>query len=156
VIYPATNPKLADAIMETVITTANAVGLRHYVIAGALLGWYRDNQYIPWDNDLDIGVYYEPGKYEDFLVRLITMGFLTDIGDEWEGKHLWRYGMLADMVFLEPTSGGAKFYEHPTTLYHAKYLYPVPSPTEDYLEWKYGPDWRVPKKKGEYEFQHGG
>jgi hypothetical protein len=150
-IFPADYPLWADAIMETVASTAEAVGLRYLVICGTLLGWYRDDRYIAWDNDLDVGVFYEPERYDDFLLRLMMLEFETDIGSPWEAKHLWKHGILVDVAFLENN----EFYQVPAILHHAGHAYNVPSPTELYLEWKYGPDWRTPKRQGEYEHQHG-
>lgn len=151
-IFPADHPLWADAIMETIARTAEAVGLRYFVTCGTLLGWYRDDRYIAWDNDLDVGVFYEPERYDDFLLRLSMVEFETDIGTDWEAKHLWKHGILVDVAFLESSSG---FYDVPTTIQHAGYAYNAPSPIGGYLEWKYGPDWRVPKHQGEYRHQHG-
>lgn len=154
-IFPAEHPLWADAIMETVANTCEGVGLQYYVMAGTLLGWYRDDKYIPWDNDLDIGIHYMPEKYDELLSRLMAVGFTTDIGSQWEGWHLWKHGMLIDIIPLEPTSEGARFYEQPTTLSHAGHKYYTPFPIDAYLKWKYGSDWRTPKQKGEYEHHSG-
>jgi hypothetical protein len=85
----------------------------------------------------------------------MLLGFETDIGTKWEAKHLWKHGMLLDITFLDYDSPGGRFYRTPTVLWHSGYAYQIPNPTDDYLEWKYGPDWRTPKHQGEYKHQHG-
>jgi hypothetical protein len=153
-IFPATNPALADAIMETIAKTAEAAGLRYYVICGTLLGWWRDNGYIPWDNDLDVGIFFEPDKYDDFMDRMLRLGFTTDIGSPWEAKHFWKYDMLTDVMFLHPAPESAEFYDHPGHFKRGEYSYIVPSPVPEYLLWKYGPTWHTPLRDGEYPKKH--
>ncbi len=53
-------------ILRSFIHACDALGLRYYVIGGTLLGAVRHQGFIPWDDDIDVGM---PRKDYDIFAR---------------------------------------------------------------------------------------
>jgi hypothetical protein len=47
---------IAEQVLFALCTTLTSCDIKHHIDAGTLLGIYRDNALIPWDDDLDIAV----------------------------------------------------------------------------------------------------
>jgi len=149
-IFPAQMPDLANAILETAAQICLGGDIPYFVMGGTLLGLYRGGTYISTDPDLDIAVAYSEDNYRAFVDGLLVVGFTPDIGNQWEGRHFWKYDILLDVVWVAQKG----YYASHDILHYNDYDYHTPYPIEDYLEWKYGPTWRTPLKVGEYVQQH--
>jgi hypothetical protein len=133
--------------------------VKFFLFQGTCLGAYRDKDFIEYDGDVDLGVFGEEHKdiieklmdKEGFMISLaaprgitarrnviFNIMFFTKEEDEFVSyavneclTPMWcfpeRFGNLKEIEFK-----GEKFL--------------VPSPTEEYLEWTYGSDWRTPIK----------
>lgn len=57
----AANVKLMNitltTLLERVVRILNILDIRYTISAGTLLGWQRNQQFIPWDDDIDIRVH---------------------------------------------------------------------------------------------------
>jgi tetratricopeptide (TPR) repeat protein len=128
-----------------------------FLMAGTVLGYVRDGALLPGDKDVDIGIFekdYDRSRIENILkasgnfqikrvdnnadrIRAVHQnGVWLDVFPYFkEGKRTWHAGTVArwwhehfDLTDFEVD--GVEF--------------KIPANTEDYLEWNYGPDWRIP------------
>jgi hypothetical protein len=142
---PADYPELADYLLQAFVQVCQEHGLSHFITAGTCLGFCREGTYIPDDNDIDVAVAYTPEAYNGFPLFMHQRGIITDTHGAFENRHYWKDDMLLDITWVNPTG----FYAS------CDYIkgYPVPSPVEEYLAWKYGDAWRTPMRTG-YPSQH--
>lgn len=128
-----------------------------FLMAGTVLGYVRDGALLPGDKDVDIGVFdhdYDRAKIEDVLrnsgnfqilrvddhadrIRAVHRnGVWVDVFPYFkEGKRTWHAGTVARW-WHEPFE--LKEFDVDGTPFM------IPADTDAYLEWNYGPDWRVP------------
>lgn len=52
-------------MLKTVLAICREAGIRHYAMGGTLLGAVRHQGFIPWDDDIDVGI--PRRQYEEFL-----------------------------------------------------------------------------------------
>ena len=158
---------IADA--ERLLAEAKAVfdkhGITFFLRQGTCLGAVREGALIPWDDDLDLGsIIGLHGFTEDLIepavadlraggafVKLEPEGLYTSV-------KIFKYRIRIDWQCYRVVKGTIAHYPgvpFPVTLFEEltpvdfvgdQYL--VPSPPDDYLTVKYGPDWRTPKQLG--------
>lgn len=60
---------IIDNLME-ITNLLDSLNIKWFLFGGGLLGIYRDNKLIPWDNDLDIAVLAEElEKHFDYIIE---------------------------------------------------------------------------------------
>jgi phosphorylcholine metabolism protein LicD len=137
--------------------------VNHWLYEGALLGIYRDGDFIPWDWDVDFLVFSEEviSKVDEIHNKLVKAGYKVNtkkdkkrikIGTFKNGERLSinSYYLNKELMLrvrvpyrfpcsmFSTTTGSIKF---------KGVSYRCPNPIEDYLEMAYG-DWRTPIKSG--------
>jgi hypothetical protein len=144
-------------------------GIVHWLDYGTLLGAVRDGKFIPWDEDVDFGVFEaDVPRILELVPEIEAAGHAVDVSDptvvriqysEVNRQHVdlfrWheRDGTLwtdFDSDFDWPglhdrTSFSRRYVERlePLELYGRPY--PAPSPAHDFLvDHRYGPDYMVP------------
>lgn len=126
-----------------------------FLSCGALLGAYRDGDFIPWDWDIDIELKKEQASpvIKTLVRRLNERGFKARasrfrviakkygtmyILRLWGRKGKWRRLGKARKV-------PAKYFESLGQIELRGNMYPCPADIEGFLEFRYG-DWRTPVK----------
>jgi len=143
---PADHPELADFMLSALGHVCEEYGMPYFISGGTCLGLYRNGTYIPDDCDLDAAIVHTQTRWNELPLLLYSWGLITDSHGEFENHHYWKDDMLLDITWVKPTG----FYAAREFIHG----YPVPSPVEEYLAWKYGDTWETPLKEGQYALQH--
>jgi hypothetical protein len=128
-------------------------GVTFWLRDGTALGAVRDGAIIPTDDDIDLGVWVsDTERIDRALADLARRGFVLYL------RTRWVIALIRDWETVELIVSGVhaeddaynRFLEHAffRQLGSVQFLgrsFNVPSPTERYLEFSYGADWRVPK-----------
>jgi len=138
-VTPFGEPELADEILETFDEICEDLEITYFLSAGTCLGFHRDHEYIPRDNDIDVRVVCSDAKFEDLIEALKEEEFVPSVFLEYSKMHFRKYDILLDVKRADET-------ELETIDYRGK-TYNVPYPVEKYLRSIYGKDWRKPRWK---------
>jgi len=162
---PPINVATAEHLLLEVKKIMDQLEVPFFLRQGTCLGAIRDNALITWDDDMDIGSiygfdgvtekkietvasvfrengYYAKIEHSDQSISVTMMKSSTRI--DWN-----CYKIINDMIIHYP---GVRI---PASLFDplkeidfigAKFF--VPNPPEEYLRFKYGPEWVTPKKVG--------
>lgn len=158
----------ATKVLKEVKQILDGFGVTFWLRQGACLGAIRDNGFIPWDDDIDLGsVIGLQGLTEKSLNQIIVAfrnnGFLAGI---WHTDYyLWIpliklsirtdwicFKIIDDCIFQYPgLPTPINLFTHLKEITFIGEKFYVPNPPEEYLRRKYGEDWIIPKQKGDYE-----
>ena len=149
---PFDNKANADQILEDWDNICHDLAIKHFLIYGTCLGFYRDGGYIPLDSDIDVRVMCDKKQWKELIKKLAEVGIIQN--DNPAGYAFYRDDILLCIERSEEV--GTMIHDNgdewPTLpLYHnldeVTYkgrVYRTPSPVEEYSEGRYGPDWRTP------------
>jgi phosphorylcholine metabolism protein LicD len=148
-----------------------------------MLGFYRENNFIEWDDDADIGLdmryrkniypvieeakalgfFVPPEALKDTIVLPTLCPYYDTVfikgGEKIEG---WWYDRkvndTAYYIYDQFRCGNvlkhdAKYYDEIQTMKFRGEDFPVPNHVENWLEMMYGVDWRIPNPKKKYNSQ---
>jgi hypothetical protein len=143
-------------------------GVSFFLRQGTCLGAIRDNDLLPWDDDVDIGSIIgfhglteksldsiiDAFRDHGFLARIDRMGVSPYIPlVKYSTRIDWQCYKVADNCIIQ-----YPFLKSPLSLFtelkeitFLEETFLVPNPPEEYLRLKYGEDWKTPKKPGEFE-----
>lgn len=153
---------IASENLKVIAEIMNGSGLKWGPIFGTLLGMVRDNDFIDWDEDIDLYVMEE--DRDDFLSLLFKF---RDAG--FEAVRDYRSGVLSimkngeyiDFYFLKNVGDNIrcavgedyffdKFFNDTICREFKGVKLHIPKDYEEYLEFCYG-DWRTPVQSVNYE-----
>jgi hypothetical protein len=147
--------------------------LNYRLAEGTILGIYRDGRLIPHDNDIDVDILVSEKLDERKLHNLfVSNGFRLGRKVEYHRKiqQLAYYNVetydIFDMIFwfqeadrvvnysernFERTQD-KKYFQSSSDVRFQGRSYPAPALLEEWLEMRYGKDWRIPKTyKGDWK-----
>jgi hypothetical protein len=162
---PPMNIANAGRLLDEAKQIFDSHGIVFFLRQGTCLGAVRDQALIPWDDDLDLGsIIGLHGFSEDDIapavkafraagcyVEVIPDGLYTSV-------KIMKYRIRIDWQCYRVVKGTIAHYPgvpFPVSLFTELAevhfnggAYAVPSPPEQYLIFKYGPDWVTPKQAG--------
>ena len=164
---PAVDVATAEALLIEAKQIMDQLGVAFFLRQGTCLGAIRDGAIIPWDDDVDLGsLFGTHGVTEEMIQTVVSAfeerGFFTKIDrdDQQTTVAMMKSSTRIDWACYRVIDDSIVHYPGlriPARLFvqlkeidfiGAKFL--VPNPPQEYLHFKYGPDWATPKKA---EFQ---
>ncbi len=143
------------------------MGMSFFLTHGTLLGAYRDNEFIKYDDDVDLDIFEEIllKQYDELCENLIKAGFIVRGRNikykkkQGEKLNIYRHREKITIagIYLDPTYEGNKYRltnvfqflrkfheENPDKIMFKKELFNTPGPIEDFLLYRYGKKWNIP------------
>ncbi len=159
------DPDIATERLKDVKRILDECGIVFFLGSGTCLGAIRENRFIPWDDEMDaasiIGL---NGLTEDMIEPVLKVfednGYYTHFrpSARFVSTSVVKDGIRADWTCHRIV--GDSLYQYPgvrtplrlfTDLKEIEFIgekFLVPNPPEEYLQAKYGPEWRTPKGPG--------
>ena len=159
---------IAETLLKEAKQILDQLGLVFFLRHGTCLGAVRDQAFIPWDDDIDIGSVIglhglTEALVEEAAVEFRKHGYAAGIIDS--ELHLsvdlkksgvqmdWTcYRIIDDSIYQWPVVKiPAGLHENLKEIDFLGTTFMVPNPPEEYFRLKYGPDWMTPKETGDFE-----
>ena len=159
------DPAAASDYLRDVKRILDKHGAVFFLASGTCLGAIRENRFIPWDDEMDVGsVIGLHGLTEETIERVIATftenGYYTHIDRSFSKVGIsavkssirldWScFHIINDHIFQYPgIKTPIKLFTQLKEINFIDEKLLVPNPPEDYLRIKYGPDWKIPKAAG--------
>jgi hypothetical protein len=145
------NTKVLASLLVDIHSVLAAHDVMFWLRDGTSLGIYRDGGFIPWDDDVDLGMWADDlPKAEAALADLAQRGFmvyrresnLLCLLKDWETVEIVISGVERsnEYVAVQET-----FFRNLEKVRFLDRDFNIPGPIERYLEFCYGSDWGTPK-----------
>ena len=156
--YPHYDFEIRADIMTKVKDVVENEGIQLFLANGALLGAVRENDFIPWDDDVDMDVLVEElePKFKIIKDKLINLGYIVRGIKRYPEMKINIYhggekvGVLAlylkeQIRYRGPYKWPKILYEQAEEIVFKGMTFKTPKIYE-YLIHQYGPDWQTPLK----------
>ncbi|MBC8280442.1 MAG: LicD family protein [Chloroflexi bacterium] len=157
------DPELAKPMLAEAKEILDSLGVPFFLRQGTCLGAVRDQAFIPWDDDIDLGsVIGLNGLTEDMLDPVFDAfrdrGYFVNVdgNDRWIAAGMMKSSTRVDLTFFHIIDNHifhfpfiwipARLFANLKEIEFMGGKYPVPNPPEEYLQTKYGPNWITPKQ----------
>jgi hypothetical protein len=157
------NPELAKPMLKEAKEILDPLGILFWLRQGTCLGAVRDQAFIPWDDDIDLGsVIGLNGLTEDMITPVFDAfrerGYYVNVesNDRWIAAGMMKSTTRIDLTFFRIIDDSifhfpfiwipAKLFANLKEIEFMDGKYLVPNPPEEYLTAKYGPNWITPKE----------
>ena len=155
----------AAKLLHEVKEIFDELGVVFFLRQGTCLGAYRDHALIEWDDDLDLGSIIDMHGFtlddiDPAVEALRAGGCYVEVEHDglYSSVRIMKYRIKIDWQCYRVVEGtiahypGVPFPIHLFTDFAEVEFnggsYRIPNPPEEYLEYKYGPDWVTPKQVG--------
>jgi hypothetical protein len=142
----------------------DAAGVGWFLTSGVLLGHIRDGAWIPWDRDVDLGIWPEDVDKVRAAFSAAGWTFRRDRDSQMWPVHgntkidLHTHYRDGDTVYklhgkqenIRMDYPAVLFDDMPETVYYLRRTR-MPSPPENYLAHMYGDDWLTPKRDWQWD-----
>jgi|TARA_B110000263_G_scaffold75090_1_gene65559 hypothetical protein len=162
---PPMNIKDAESLLGEVKEVFDEHKVTFFLRQGTCLGAVRDNAFIVWDDDIDVGSIIGMHGFTEELIEpcvadLRERGCYVEVNHEglYTSVKIMKYKIRIDWQCYKVVKGTIshypgvpfpiKLFTNLTAIDFLGKSYNVPSPPGDYLTYKYGPDWITPKRVG--------
>lgn len=89
-------------ILKDVITVCDSLGIEYFVVGGTLLGAVRHNGFIPWDDDIDIGLTRDNyDKFVKYVAKELPEKYELLCATDKHYPYLYSKVRLKNTVFME-------------------------------------------------------
>ena len=157
------DPELAKPILKEAKEVLDRLGIPFWLRQGTCLGAVRNQDFIPWDDDIDLGSVIGLNGVTEAMVAHVfdafrDRGYFVNVesNDRWIAAGMMKSSIRIDLTFFHIIDSSIfhfPFIWIPARLFAnlkeiefmgSKYL--VPNPPKEYLTAKYGPNWITPKE----------
>ena len=159
------DPAAAAVRLKDIKRILDQLEVVFFLASGTCLGAIRENRFIPWDDEMDLGsIIGLQGLDEETVDRVIAAfaedGYYVHVDRTSSHVGVWVVNSSIRADWTCHRIVGDSVYQYPavktpvrlfTQLKEIDFIgekFLVPSPPEEYLQIKYGPDWRTPKGPG--------
>lgn len=152
-------PKAQVAAFRAAADVLDGAGVRWWLTSGVLLGHIRDGSWIPWDTDVDLGIWPEDVELAREAFKRAGWNFKRDRESQmWpvhgktkidlhthyrDGETIYKLHGKGERIRMDYPAH--LFEDMRATVYYLRRCL-MPSPPEEYLEVQYGADWLTPKR----------
>jgi hypothetical protein len=170
---PPMDPAVGERNLKETKQILDQMGVVFLLQSGSCLGLIRDKAFIPWDDDIDLAsvmgmnglteekvdavmaVFRDAGYYckvnyssLDAPPYAMSHSIIKD-----HGRVDWSCMKVVDSIIhsYPGVQVPAALFTNPKEIEFLGENFFVPNPPEEYLKLKYGPEWFIPKKAGDYE-----
>ena len=162
---PPMNTPDAERLLRDAKRIFDANDVVFFLRQGTCLGAVRDQALIPWDDDLDLGSIIDAHGFREDMIEPTAQAFrelgcYVEVHREglYTAVKIFRDRIRIDWQCYRVVQGTiahypgvpfpARLFTELTEIEFLDGVYHVPSPPEEYLMFKYGPDWVTPKRVG--------
>ena len=154
-VNPCDAKEEADAVLRLLSSTVSSLNLSLVLMHGTCLGLIRDQDFIDYDNDIDVAIlsnFQECTEEEKRILseKLLQKGFKHPGSGLLSGaEHWWMHSILICIQWKFNWMEQIYLKSFDTVTFNGK-TYNVPHPVEEYLAKQYPPqmyggkDWRTP------------